>query len=53
LEFIRQSVDEDSYIGKIIVDNAGKNYSLLLQYLASICATTKWASMVDAAVARK
>jgi hypothetical protein len=53
LEFIRQSVDDDSYIGKIIVDIAGKHYSLLLQYLVSICATTKWASMVDAAVARK
>jgi hypothetical protein len=51
LEFIKQRVDDGPYIGKIIVHTARKNYSSLLQYLASICANTKWAPLIDAAVA--
>ena len=50
LEFIRKRVYVQHFIGKITVHIAGKNYSLLLQYLASICSKRKWAPLVDAAV---
>ena len=52
LELIKKRVDDECYISKIIVHTARKNYSLLLHFLASICANTKWAPLVDAAVAR-
>jgi hypothetical protein len=38
LEFFRQVVDDESYIDKILKNIKGKNYSLLHQYLSSICA---------------
>ena len=53
LEHIRQRVEHESYIGKIIAHTAGKNCMSLLQYLRKICADTKWAPIVDVAVARK
>ena len=53
LEHIKQRVEQEYYIGKNIAHIAGKKYILLLQYLRKICAETKWASIVDVAVARK
>ena len=49
LELLRQRVEDESYMGKVIDDIKDKNYSLLLQYLASICANTQRApSLHDA-----
>ena len=52
LEHIRQRVDDESYMGKIIDDIKDENYSFLIQYLASICANTRWAPLLRDAVAR-
>jgi len=42
LELIKQRADDESYMRKIIGDIKKRNCSLLLQYLASICANTQW-----------
>ena len=52
LELIRQSADDESYIGRIIYTMQYNNYPLLSQHIANICANTKWAPLVDAVVAR-
>jgi hypothetical protein len=53
LKHIRQRVEHESYIGKIIVHITGKNCMSLFQYLRKICADTKWAPIVEVALARK
>jgi ankyrin repeat protein len=51
LELIRQRVDDNSYMSKIIDAIKKGNYRLLLQYLASICANTQWAPSLNTVVA--
>jgi hypothetical protein len=52
LELIKQMVDDECYIRKIIIHAKRKNYRLLLHFLASISENTNWAPLLDADVAR-
>jgi len=52
LELIRQRVDDESYMGRIIDIMQYNNYPLLFQHIANICANTRWAPLVDAVIAR-
>jgi hypothetical protein len=52
LELIRQRVDDECYIRKIIFHAADKKYSSLLHFLESISANTIWAPLLDAVAAR-
>jgi hypothetical protein len=52
LDLIRQMMGDESYMRKIIRDIKDGNYSLLFQNLASMCADTQWATLLNAVVAR-
>jgi hypothetical protein len=52
LNLIRQRVDDESYIGRIIGVKQNNNYPLLFQQIANICENTRWAPLIDAAVER-